>query len=80
LAVENPRAFYDLLFSASAQTLLDIAIDRKHLGAEIGVLSILHTWGQNLLLHPHVHCAIPAADFRRTTVAGSAHAILSSYL
>src|SRR5713226_10768700 len=60
LALENPRLFYDLLFMASAQTLLEIAIDRKHLGAEIGVISILHTWGQNLLLHPHIHCAIPA--------------------
>src|SRR6266849_412677 len=60
LALENPRLFYDLLFAASAQTLLEIAIDRKHLGAEIGVISILHTWGQNLLLHPHIHCAIPA--------------------
>ena len=60
LALENPRLFYDLLFTASAQTLVEIAIDRKHLGAEIGVISILHTWGQNLLLHPHIHCAIPA--------------------
>jgi hypothetical protein len=60
LALANPRLFYDLLFTASAQTLLQIAADRKHLGAEIGVLSILHTWGQNLLLHPHIHCAIPA--------------------
>ena len=60
LALENPRLFYDLLFTASAQTLLEIASDPKHLGAEIGVLAILHTWGQNLLLHPHIHCVIPA--------------------
>jgi hypothetical protein len=60
LALGNPRLFYDLLFTASAQTLLQIAADPKHLGAQIGVLSILHTWGQNLLLHPHIHCAIPA--------------------
>src|SRR5881398_581402 len=60
LALENPRLFYDLLFTASAQTLLEIAIDRKHLGAEISVISILYTWGQNLLLHPHIHCVIPA--------------------
>ncbi len=60
LALENPRVFYDLLFTASAQTLLKVAADPKHLGAEIGALSILHTWGQNLLLHPHVHCVIPA--------------------
>src|SRR5579859_3073073 len=60
LALENPRLFYDLLFTASAQTLLEIASDPKHLGAEIGVIAILHTWGQNLLLHPHIHCVIPA--------------------
>jgi hypothetical protein len=60
LALDNPRLFYDLLFTASAQTLLKVARDPKHLGAEIGVISILHTWGQNLLLHPHIHCAIPA--------------------
>jgi predicted Zn-ribbon and HTH transcriptional regulator len=60
LALENPRVFYDLLFTASAQTLVEIASDPKHLGAEIGVVAILHTWGQNLLLHPHIHCVIPA--------------------
>jgi len=60
LALENPRLFYDLLFTATAQTLLQIASDPKHLGAEIGVIAILHTWGQNLLLHPHIHCVIPA--------------------
>ena len=59
LAMDYPRLFYDLLFTASAQTLLEVAADPKHLGAEIGVTSILHTWGQNLLLHPHIHCAIP---------------------
>lgn len=69
LALDNARLFYDLLFTASAQTLLEIAADPKHLGAKIGVISILHTWGQNLLLHPHIHCAIPAGgispDHRR---------------
>ena len=60
LTLENQRVFFDLLFTASAQTLSKVAADPKHLGAEIGVISILHTWGQNLLLHPHVHCAIPA--------------------
>jgi Transposase zinc-binding domain/Putative transposase len=60
LALDNASLFYGLLFAASAQTLLEVAADPKHLGAAIGVISILHTWGQNLLLHPHVHCAIPA--------------------
>jgi hypothetical protein len=48
------------LFRASAETLMEIALDPKHLGAEIGFLSVLHTWGQNLRHHPHVHCVIPA--------------------
>jgi hypothetical protein len=63
LALENPRLFYDLLFAASAQTLLEIASDPKHLGAEIDVIAILHTWGQNLLLHPHIHCVVPGDGF-----------------
>jgi predicted Zn-ribbon and HTH transcriptional regulator len=60
LALQNKQAIYSLLFHASAETLLEVAADPKHLGAEIGFLSILHTWGQNLLHHPHVHCVIPA--------------------
>src|ERR1035441_7470654 len=60
LAQDNPRQLYHLLFTATAATLLEIAADPKHLGAEIGVLGILHTWGQNLLAHPHIHCVIPA--------------------
>jgi len=60
LALTSSAVFYDLLFSATAQTLLEVAANPKHLGAEIGFLSILHTWGQNLLLHPHIHCVVPA--------------------
>ncbi len=60
LAQDNAREFYHLLFTASSTTLLEVAADSKHLGAEIGILSILHTWGQNLLAHPHIHCVIPA--------------------
>jgi len=59
-ALENARCFYELLFSASASAALEMAADPKHLGAEIGLISILHTWGQNLLLHPHIHCIVPA--------------------
>jgi hypothetical protein len=59
-ALENPRAFYDLLFTASADAALEMAANPKRLGAEIGMLAILHTWGQNLSLHPHIHCVIPA--------------------
>lgn len=63
LALENPRCFYDLLFAAASATLLEVAANPKRLGAEIGVIAILHTWGQNLLLHPHIHCVVPAGGF-----------------
>lgn len=59
LALTTPRAFYDLLFSSAADTLLEVARNPERLGADIGVLAILHTWGQNLLLHPHIHCVVP---------------------
>jgi hypothetical protein len=59
LAYQNKRMLYDVLFRTSAETLRTIAADPKHLGAEIGFLSVLHTWGQNLLHHPHVHCVVP---------------------
>src|ERR1700681_824245 len=60
LALQNKKVIYDLLFRASAETLLEVARDPKHLGAEIGFFSVLHTWSQKLGLHPHVHCVIPA--------------------
>jgi len=58
LALQNKAVLYRILFQASAQTLLTIAADPRHLGARVGFFSILHTWGQNLLLHPHVHCVV----------------------
>lgn len=60
LALQNKKTIYDLLFHASAETLMEIGADPKYLGARIGFLSVLHTWGQNLQHHPHVHCVIPA--------------------
>jgi hypothetical protein len=60
LALQNKKIVYDLLFRASAETLSEVAADPKHLGAKVGFLSVLHTWGQNLQHHPHVHCVIPA--------------------
>ncbi|MBI3485283.1 MAG: IS91 family transposase [Acidobacteria bacterium] len=60
LALQNKKVIYDLLFRTSAETLLEIARDRKHLGAEIGFFSVLHTWNQKLGFHPHVHCVVPA--------------------
>ena len=60
LALQNKKVVYDLLFRASAETLREVARDPRHLGAEIGFFSVLHTWNQKLQLHPHVHCVIPA--------------------
>lgn len=60
LALQNKRHIYNLLFRASADTLLEVARDVRHLGAEIGFFSVLHTWNQQLLHHPHVHCVVPA--------------------
>jgi len=60
VALQNKRVVYDLLFRAVAETLKEIAADAKHLGAEIGFLAVLHTWGQNLMHHPHIHCVVPA--------------------
>ena len=59
LVLQNQHLFYSLLFQASSATLLEVAANPKHLGAKIGFVSILHTWGQNLREHPHVHCLIP---------------------
>jgi len=59
IAFYNKEVVYSILFQAASETLLTIARDPKHLGAEIGFFAILHTWGQNLLHHPHVHCVVP---------------------
>jgi len=60
LAAQNKRLIYHLLFRASSQTLLEVARNPQHLGAEIGFFSVLHTWSQKLEHHPHVHCIVPA--------------------
>src|ERR1700687_4935710 len=60
LALQNKNVIYGLLLRASAETLLEVARNPRHLGAEIGFFSVLHTWNQKLQLHPHVHCVVPA--------------------
>jgi hypothetical protein len=69
LALQNQRLIYGILFRAAAETLVRVAGDRRHLGARIGFLAVLHTWGQNLNHHPHLHCVVPgggiALDQRR---------------
>jgi Putative transposase/Transposase zinc-binding domain len=59
LALQNAREIYRILFRAASETLLTIAADPRRLGAAIGFLAVLHTWGQNLHLHPHLHCVVP---------------------
>jgi hypothetical protein len=59
IAFQNQTVVYDILFRAVSETLRRIAADPKHLGAEIGFLAVLHTWGQNLMHHPHLHCLVP---------------------
>ena len=59
LSLQNKRQMYSLLFRATAETLQTIAADPKHLGAQVGFFCILHTWGQTLTAHPHLHCVVP---------------------
>jgi len=58
LVLLNRKVMYDLLFCSVSETLMELANDRKHLGAKPGIICILHTWGQNLMEHPHVHCIV----------------------
>src|SRR6476659_7077293 len=60
LVLQNKKVLYGLLFRTSAETLLEVARNPRHLGAEIGFFSVLHTWSQKLSIHPHVHCVVPA--------------------
>lgn len=60
LALINQQVIYDLLFKISAETIRQLAADKKHLGIESGCLAVLHTWGQNLMDHPHIHMLVPA--------------------
>ena len=76
---QNEVELYNLLFRVVAETLTEVAANPKHLGAEIGFFGILHTWGQNLLFHPHIHCVIPAgglAPERTRWIHGSARFFL----
>jgi len=66
-AIRNRAVFYRLLFRAVKETLLELAHDSKRLGGSIGIITVLHTWGQNLMDHPHIHCILPggAIDQKR---------------
>src|SRR5476649_802604 len=60
IAFQNKRVVYDILFRATADALRTVAADPRHLGAEIGAVAVLHTWGQTMQHHPHLHCIVPA--------------------
>lgn len=62
-SLKYPRIMYNLLFEAAKETLFSFGKDSKHLGAQMGMIAVLHTWGQNLSLHPHLHCIVPAGGF-----------------
>jgi hypothetical protein len=59
LTLFNQKEMYSILFRATSETLLELAKDKKYLNADIGITTILHTWGQNLMYHPHIHCIVP---------------------
>jgi hypothetical protein len=65
LAYQNKAVIYDILFKASAETVITIAADPKHLGARIGILSVLHTWGSAMTHHPHIHMIVPGGFLPR---------------
>lgn len=67
LGLLNKRKIYNLLFSAASCALKEVAANPKHLGAEIGFLAVLHTWGQTLIYHPHLHCVIPGGGLSAET-------------
>jgi len=60
ICLQNRNAMYNIFFKAASQTILELAADPKHLGAETGLLAMLHTWGQSMIDHPHLHCIVPA--------------------
>jgi hypothetical protein len=64
-ALRNKKAFYDILQRSVADTLLELAADPKYLGAETGFISVLHTWGQNMMDHPHIHCIVPRGGIKK---------------
>ncbi|MBL4935093.1 IS91 family transposase [Clostridium sp. YIM B02515] len=66
MVYQNQRELYTLMFKAVAETLTELASDKKYLGAKLGFTSVLHTWGQNLMHHPHIHCIVPGGGLSST--------------
>jgi len=68
IALRNQREIYSILFKSASETLLELARDPKYLGAQLGITTLLHTWGQNLMFHPHLHCVVPSGGLSRDGV------------
>ena len=79
-SLQNKQEIYNLLFRATAETLLTIAADPQHLGAQIGFFCILHSWGQTLTAHPHLHCVVPGGGISQDGTRWVAAVPPSSYL
>jgi hypothetical protein len=62
-ALRNKRVFYNLMFRAVKETILELSANTKYLGADMGFIAVLHTWGQTLTDHPHIHCIVPAGGY-----------------
>jgi len=69
LALQNPAVVYGVLFRAVSEAILEVAANPKRLGAKIGFLAVLHTWGQNLMHHPHIHCVVPSGGLSKDRTA-----------
>ena len=70
LVLRNQKVLYEILFRASSETLKELTQDPKHLGAAIGFISLLHTWSQALMDHPHLHCIVTAGAYPRMASNG----------
>ena len=67
LTLRNPKIMYDILFKSVSKTLIDLGKDKEHMGAQLGFIALLHTWGQNLMHHPHIHCIVPGGGLSEGT-------------
>jgi hypothetical protein len=80
LSLRNQKVSYNILFKAVAETLKKLSKDPKHIGAEIGFISVLHTWSQTLIDHPHIHCIVPGGGCLLTAKSGFPVSVIFSFI
>jgi hypothetical protein len=80
LSLRNQKVSYNILFKAVAETLKKLSKDPKHIGAEIGFISVLHTWSQTLIDHPHIHCIVPGGGCLLTAKSGFPVSVIFSFM